>query len=464
MGTELRTRRTLLREAGVLGALVGAPSVLAACGGGSESTTDQTPTTASTDTRVAGTITVATMAGGRWEPPLRATAEAYKKVNPKATVNIAASPFNEHYQKLANQLATDSDSTDVWVLDVSLVGQSQSKLQPLDDLFESDKEWKDSYLSGVPALYRDSWSWEGRRMAVVHDANAMMSWWRSDVLKDGELPEPATLETMLANAKVLSGKKAGSGFMTTAAAGPYLAVLYTGMMCAFGGKWWENDAPDQFGRISADNKPGEILLDSPENVAAMTMLRDLIQIGNRGSLNAQEFENNAAFEAGLVHQQVIYSGLMQLQSKKQNPKYWDKLVSGGFPLGGNNTNKMSTGVKAGYGLAIPKASKNVDLAFDFAKFYSSRENAERVITSGGQPANATILREQSTKPGYQVFGTIADMIVAGHHQAQFPESGDFYDTMSNSIAQVITGKQTPEAGCNDMKSSVETLFKRAGYV
>src|SRR6185436_11154771 len=138
---------------------------------------------------------------------------------------------------------------------------------------------------------------------------------------------------------------------------------------------------------------------------------------------------------------------------------WDKLVSGGFPLGGSNTDKTSTGVKAGYGLAIPKASKNVDLAFDFAKFYSSRENAQRVITSGGQPANATILREQSKKPGYQVFETVADMIVAGHHQAQFPESGDFYDTMSNSIAQVITGKQTPEAGCKDMKSGVETLFK-----
>jgi multiple sugar transport system substrate-binding protein len=454
-----------LRDGALFGALASTSGLLSACGGGESATgQDDVTTTVPTDTRVAGTITVATMPGPRWESALRASAAAYKKVNPEATVNISVSAFDEHYQKLANELATDSDATDLWVFDVALVGQSQAKLYPLTDLYESDKEWKDWYLGGVPEVYRECWSWKGTPLAVVHDANAMMSWWRKDVLAQQGLDEPKTFETMLANAKTLSAQKPGSGFMTTAAAGPYLAVLFTGMMYAFGGKWWENDRPESFGRVSGDDKPGQILLDSPECVAAMTMLRDLVKAGNAGSLNAKEFENNAAFNNDLVHQQLIYSGLMQLQSKKENPKYWDQMVSAGFPVGGSNTDPQATGVKAGYGLAIPKASKSVDLAFDFAKFYTSRENAETLIGAGGQPANATLLKEWSKKPGYQAFGTIADMIVAGHHQAQFPEGGDFYDAMSNATASVLTGKTTPEQGCADMRAKTEKIMKRAGYV
>jgi multiple sugar transport system substrate-binding protein len=404
------------------------------------------------------------MPGPRWEGALRASAEAYKTVNPEATVNILVNPFTEHYQKIGTELASDSDATDVYVFDAALLGQSQAKLLPLTDLIASDAAWKSFYEEGVPAAYRDSWSWDGVPLAVVHDANCMMAWQRTDISEQNGLPAPTTFEIMLDNANKLNAVKKNSGFMTTAAAGAYLAVLYTGMMHAFGGKWWENDIPDAFGRISAEKPPGAVLLDSPENVAAMTMLRDLVAAGPEASLNAQEFENNEAFKNDLVYQQLMWSGLMVLQTEKENPQYWDKLASSPFPTGGSNTDANAAGIKGGFGLSIPKASKNAELAFDFSKFVASAENAETFIGGGGQPPNTATLTEWSTKPGFQVFETLATGIISGHHQAQFPEGGEFYDTISNATAAVLTGEKEPADGCADMKKNTEALLKRAGYV
>lgn len=408
-------------------------------------------------------INVGTMPGPRWEGALKASAAAYTEKTGQA-INIVVNPFTEHYQKIATSLATDSSNFDVFVFDQNLIGQSYSKLVPLTDLMAADPEWQKYYLEGVPEVYRGCWYWDGVPYSIVHDANSMMSWWRTDVFAENGLPEPSTFEIMLDNAKQLSAKKANSGFMTTASRGAYLGVLYTGMMASFGGRWWENDTPTAFGRISREAPPGAIMLDSAENIAAMTMLRDLIAAGNPGSLNAQEFENNAAFKNDTVSQQLIWSGLMELQNPQSNPAFHDKLVSRDFPIGGSNKDAGNTGVKGGFGLAIPKASEQIEAAFDFCKFTVSAENMEAFIGGGGQPTNITTLTEWAKKPGFQVFDTIAKGIVNGHHQAQFPESGQFYDIISNNVATVLTEGKDPAAACTQMKTETEALLQRAGYI
>ena len=94
----------------------------------------------------------------------------------------------------------------MFVFDAALIGQSYSKLAPLTDLIEADPEWQKYYTEGVPEVYRGSWSWDGMPYSVVHDANSMMAWWRTDVFAEDGLPEPTTFEIMLDNAKKLSGR------------------------------------------------------------------------------------------------------------------------------------------------------------------------------------------------------------------------------------------------------------------
>src|SRR5262249_48211735 len=142
----------------------------------------------------------------------------------------------------------------------------------------------------------------------------------------------------------------------------------------------------------------------------------------------------------------------------------DKLKSRDFPLGGSNTDATKTGIKGGFGLAIPKASTKIDAAFDFCRFVVSAENAANFIGGGGPPAKATPLPGLAKKTRLQVFDTIADGIIHGHHQAQFPEGGQFYDIISNNAASALTEGKDPAAACAQMKADTEALLKRSGYI
>jgi multiple sugar transport system substrate-binding protein len=410
-------------------------------------------------------LVVTTMPGPRWEGALRASATAYQAANPGVQVDILVSPYAEHYQRIGTSLAEDAADFDLHLFDPVLIGQSHPKLLGLSDLFDADPEWRDYYLAGVPEFYRDSWSWEGTPYSVVHDANCMMTWWRADVFDQLGLAEPSTFEIVLENAKKLNGNKAGSGYMTCAARNAwFLGMTYTGMMHGFGGKWYENDEPGNFGRIYAGKGSGKLLLDSAENVAAMTMLRDLAQVWNASSVNAQEFENAEAFKNDVAHQQTMWSGLMLLQNPKENPATNDKLMSRDFPLGGANKDAGRTGMKGGFGLSIPKAAKNPELAFDFAKFVTGKGNAETFIKGGGQPSNTELLNSWGEQPEYQVFKSIALGIAHGHHLAQFPEGPEFFQLITQHAGDVATGARGPEEACARMQADATVLFERSGYL
>jgi ABC-type glycerol-3-phosphate transport system substrate-binding protein len=139
-------------------------------------------------------------------------------------------------------------------------------------------------------------------------------------------------------------------------------------------------------------------------------------------------------------------------------------MSRDFPIGGANKNVNMTGMKGGFGLAIPKAAKDTKLAFDFAKFVVSPENAENFILGGGQPSNTTLLNTWGEKPEYQVFKSIAKGIANGHHLAQFPEGPEFFQLITQHAGNVATGSVSAEDGCKQMQADAITLFERAGYV
>lgn len=410
-------------------------------------------------------LVVTTMPGPRWEGALRASAAAYMAANPNVEIEILVSPYAEHYQRIGTSLAEDSSSFDAHLFDPVLIGQSHPKLEPLTDLFDSDPEWRDYYLDGVPFFYRGSWDWDGVPYSVVHDANSMMTWWRADVFDALGLAEPASFETILANTEALNDAKPNSGFMTCAGRTQwFLGMTFTGMMHAFGGRWYEHDEMDAFGRIDPERGSGAVMLDAPETVEAARMLKALSRVWNPASLNALEFENAEAFTNDIAHQQVMWSGFMTLQNPETNPDFHDVLISRDFPVGGDSPDPSRTGMKGGFGLAIPKASTNKELTFDFTKFVTSPDNAETFIMAGGQPSNTELLNDWGQQQEYQVFKSIAEGVANGHHLAQFPEGPQLLQIITQHMGDLVTRDIEPEAACSAMAREVETLFRRAGYL
>ena len=246
------------------------------------------------------------------------------------------------------------------------------------------------------------------------------------------LPEPKTFETILENAKKLNENKPNAGYMTCAARNAwFLGMTYTGMMHGFGGKWYDNDEPATFGRIYKDKGSGKLLLDSPENVATMTMLRDLAQVWNPASSMPRNSRTRKPSRTTSAISRYMWSGLMPLQNPKENPNTTTKLMSRDFPLGGKNTRcrphrhegRLWPGHPQGgeRSPSSPSTSRNSR---------PSKDNAETFIKGGGQPSNVELLNSWGEKPEYQVFKSIALGIANGHHLAQFPEGPQFFQIIT----------------------------------
>ena len=215
------------------------------------------------------------------------------------------------------------------------------------------------------------------------------------------------------------------------------------MMHAFGGKWWENDIPDAFGRISAEKPPGAVLLDSAgEHRRDDDAARPRRSAARRRRSTRRSSRTTRRSRTTSCYQQLMWSGLMVLQTEKENPEYCDKLDVEPVPDRRlEHRRRTRRGSRAASASRSRRPPKNAELAFDFSKFVASAENAENFIGGGGQPPNTGPLTEWSTKPGFQVFETLATGIISGHHQAQFPEGGEFYDIISNATAIGPDGRE-----------------------
>ena len=140
-------------------------------------------------------LVITTMPGPRWEGALKASAKAYMAKHPDvddrylwsrpmpSTISVSAPASSRTRKRLRRSpLRSGADRP---VL---------SKARATDRICSiSDPEWRDYYQKGVPYFYRGSWDWEKVPYSVVHDANCMMTWWRTDVFDELGLAEPGFL-------------------------------------------------------------------------------------------------------------------------------------------------------------------------------------------------------------------------------------------------------------------------------
>ena len=216
------------------------------------------------------------MPGPRWEGALQASAEAYQAAESRRRRSrFSVSPYAEHYQRIGTSLAEDSAR-----LRPAPLRSGADRPVPSQAL-AADRPVR--HRSGVARLLRRracrisiaaAGAGTASPIRVVHDANCMMTWWRTDVFDEHGLPEPTTFEIILENAKKLNEKKATAGFMTCAATRRLVPRhdLYRHDACASAASGTRTTSRTPFGRIDPSKGSGKLLLDSPENVAAMTML------------------------------------------------------------------------------------------------------------------------------------------------------------------------------------------------
>lgn len=151
------------------------------------------------------TVNLVTFTGPQIAEPLQRRAPAFRKLT-GAKINVVTVPFSDLYNKILNDVATNTNSFDAFVFDPQWMGDyvPPGFLEDLTDRIDADEkiQWDD-----IAPFFRDfSASFQGRVYTIPLDGDFQMVYYRKDLLERDGVSPPATWDDYLAIAKRYHGQ------------------------------------------------------------------------------------------------------------------------------------------------------------------------------------------------------------------------------------------------------------------
>jgi|GEM_PF-343625 len=343
---------------------------------------------------VSGNITFAGFAGsaGGFE----ARANEFKKVNPNINVKIQGIPANS-WGELMQTITVNIAGGDIPdIADIASEGQhafaANGITRPIDDLIERDKDELDATLADIHPNLLEAMKYDGKMYGLPTVWNTMVIYYNKNVLREAGLEPPQegwTVDDFVAmSQKVIAGNngtendKWGYAFFNG-----YFVTLVPWMLV--------ND-----GNVLNDDWTASRLND-PNTIEAMQLLHDFVykyKISPKLDAGVSDFDlfvqNKLAF---------MGAGMWQVNGLKNANFNSDDYDVIHFPIMKSKKSIMGIGAAP-----IFQASKNIDAAWEFAKFLSGKTFQETFVVNDGwsTPATRGAFDLMLNSPGFPKNGAI----------------------------------------------------------
>jgi multiple sugar transport system substrate-binding protein len=352
---------------------------------------------------------------------------AYQKVKPNVTIKRTGQPFADLKQKLL-QGATAGELPDIVVID-NPDHSSFAALGVLADITEQVKEWGQGgeYFEGP----WKSTVYEGKNYGVPDNSNCLALWSNSAMLKRAGVEIPANWDELRAAVKSLtSGKTRGiamSAVKSEEGTFQWLPFLWA---------------------AGADLNS----LDSDGGRAALQLWVDFVKSGemSRSVVNwdqaavLQQFENERAA--------LMVNGPWQIPTIKADKPKLDWQVST-LPQG-----QTSASILGGENIAITKASKNVDAAWEFIKWTQEPANlTSYIVTAGKIPSRKAVAeqKEWTSDPAVKVF---VEQLAVARPRAYGPKYPEISAAVQDMLQSALTGDATVDAAIKAAAGKIKPLL------
>lgn len=235
----------------------------------------------------------------------------------------------------------------------------QGLLMDLTDRFNSEKDFyfNDKFVSSI----YDAFRWNDKYIATINGHDTFVMFYNKTLFDAEGLSYPDdtwTWDTWIQAAQKLTKKTADGNqyaFVIPSFAPDLLSIVY-----GFGGNVFDNM-----------NKPTKVVFNSPETVAALTLIQDLVHKYKVAPDYQQSNAVGGGFEGGRIAMDI--TGCWAPVGRKNITDFkWDMA---NIPLApGKENARRTSALFAGY--AINAKTKNPELAYQFARFFQDDEGQE----------------------------------------------------------------------------------------
>lgn len=310
-----------------------------------------------------------------------------------------------------------------------------------------DAYWQNISLVGGPRGYLPGPG--AKPYGVPFGAETSVLAYRTDLLAKHNLKPPATYDELLAACRLMKDKEGIGGLTSRGQTGHQVTAAWLFHLSPFGGKVFDENWRAAFNR--------------PEGVRAAEFLRQVVETGPAG-IPAYGF--GEMMNAFLQGQAAFYLDTLAIFGPAKDPaksKIADRVGYAIHPKAAR-----FGGETGGFGLAIPKNSKNKEAAFLFIQWMTSKAADKKIAKLGGTIGrwssvnDAELARQYSSElPVLREALKIADpdwrpLIPEWDHISQ--------QVLGQALPAVITGKTPAKQALDAVVPAAEDVVRKAGLL
>jgi N,N'-diacetylchitobiose transport system substrate-binding protein len=370
-----------------------------------------------------------------WPDVVAAANTQFQKDHPGWTVDVQYQNWGDHLQKFDATLAGGNTP------DVIEMGNTEMTKYMAAGAFADLSSYKSSFansgswLKGLAA----SGTFGGHTFGVPYYAGSRVVTYRTDAWSKAGIKKPPTsLAQFTAYAKKLAaanGKIKGFSPVYIAGTDWYFAMSF---VYDYGGTIARTHAGKWYGA-----------LDSKQSVAGLTAFKNFFTVASKASKTSDEahpapYDVFSQGNAASIIGPGWYSCCV-------GAKY--KGVSAQFVMPSHNAGQPMPGFLGGSDLAVPAPSKNIALAADWIKDFTSTD-AQRSLQAKGNIPNATNLLGDSVN---ERAAARSWFVPAAKHWVDV-ENGNI---LRNMLAQILTNKLTVKQAAASASDNITSVLNGA---
>ncbi|WP_205520007.1 ABC transporter substrate-binding protein [Virgibacillus doumboii] len=418
------------------------------------------------------TLTVATVNN----PDMKIMQELTKKHFEKETgieVEFVVLPETDLRKKVTEDVALGAGAFDIVTISTydTPIWAENGWIEPISPYLNelTDEEKKAYDLEDIFPSMRSALTYDDSLYALPFYGESTMLYYNKEIFKEVglEMPKRPTWEEVGQMARTIKEETGNPGIVLRGLPGwgEMMAPLTT-VINAFGGRYYDENWNAQLnseGTVNAVEFYVDLLKDAGQPGATSTGYTEALTIMSTG-------------KAAMWYDATVAAGTLN------NPE--DSSVVGkiGYAFAPTQVKEQNTGGLYAWSLAIEKASKNKDAAFEFIKWSTSKEYVELVGEEKGwvvAPSGTRISTYEN--PKYQEAAPFSDMVLesiqsvdydnptvdpvpyVGAQYVAIPEFQSLGTEVSQQIAAAIAGDKTVEEAMEEAQKLAEQAAKEGGY-
>ena len=418
-----------------------------------------------------------------------------------ATVEVQQFAFSDLFPKIITALQTKSGEFDVLLFAADWMGDiaGGGYVLPVPDDVKTAIDWND-----ILPTYRERVAdWGGTTYAIPFDGDSHMMYYRKDLVNPtsqynadfkakygADLNEPQTWAEYKNIAEFFQGKEVDTAGVTAPIYGVAEALKKKAQSY-----WFLMDRAAGYAKIPGDpyfffDENMKSLVNTPGWVQGLQDWVDIYKCcAAPDMINFDVVNVRAVFPAGqsvfgldwgdvgpisVDPNASVVKGLVGFGTTPGAPKYWDRKTSAWVDAK-DGVNKAPFLAFGGWVASVTKDSKNADAAWDYLKYFTSKDAVGTMAVTGGTGVNP--LRQSQ-------FDNLAAWTGAGFDEEsakdylaaiqsvindpnaivdlRIPGANEYFDALDAGIAKAIAGEAEPQAALDEVAKTWDAITERLG--